>query len=172
MLGKSVIITDRARSTRREVIVSLCLSVHTCGGGGVPQPDGTRPEYHPPARSGWGVPQPGDVHLGHPPPGQVRTGGTPVRGHPPGVPPSQVRMVEYPSQRAPTWGQDGGVPAGPPPGQVSAWSTWYAAVGMSLAFTQEDSSLCLIRYFDDSTGHSKSWENPCYEAWGIRDCRR
>ena len=35
--GQSVF-TDRVRSTRWEVIFSLCLSVHTCGGGGGPWP--------------------------------------------------------------------------------------------------------------------------------------
>ena len=82
-----LIITNRVRSTRREVIVSLCLSVHTCSGeggypsqvqpvgyssqgaptygtprpsqdGGIPQPGRCLPRY-PPAKSGWGVSQPG-----------------------------------------------------------------------------------------------------------------
>ena len=88
----SSLFTDRVRSTRREVIFSLCFTPHL--GGGVPHlaRGGT------PAKSRWGVPQLGPM-------GGPR--GTSLAG-------------------------------GTPPVQDSIWSTWYAAVDMPLAFTQED----------------------------------
>ena len=79
-----MIFTDRVRSTRREVIVSLCLSVYTCGGGGYP------------TRSRWGYPS--QVQSGGGtwiPPSQVRSQGVP---QPRGVPPGQVRCWEVPDQ--------------------------------------------------------------------------
>ena len=92
--------TDHVRSTRREVIVSLCLSVHTlwAGGGG--------------GRGTW--------------PGPAR-GGTPARGHLPGVPPCQVRMGGIPARGCtPQPGQDGGIPQ---PGGAPAWGTKPARSG-------------------------------------------
>ena len=104
-----LIITDRVHSTKREVIVSLCLSVHTCGGH--PGQGGACPGY-PPARSGQGVPQSGGTCGGYPQPGQNRG---------------------YPSQKAPAWGtpparsevrtgvpQPGGTHPGYPPAR-SGW---------------------------------------------------
>ena len=69
--GMKLIFTDRVRSTRREVIVSLCLSVHTYGGGGYP------------ARSsqGWeGGTSARGVTQDPPWPGQVPGGGTEYPG--------------------------------------------------------------------------------------------
>ena len=72
--------TDRVRSTRREIIVSIYLSVNTCpGGGGCPG--------HVQLRGGGGG-YPSQVQLG---------GSTPARVHLPRVPPSQVRTGGYPS---------------------------------------------------------------------------
>ena len=85
-----------------------------------------------PARSDWGYPS--QVQMGREVPqpsvmGEYLRWGPPYRGYPParsdggtwgGVPPS--------------WE---GVPPLPPI-QDSRWSTWYAAVGMPFAFTQED----------------------------------
>ena len=68
------IITDRVRSTRREVIVSLSFSVHTCGeGGGVSDLAGGYPC--------GGVPQWGVPHLGYPP--SDLAGGVPHLKYPP-----------------------------------------------------------------------------------------
>ena len=92
-------------------------------------------------------------------PGQVQTGGcTPTRSD--GVYPSQGVPAqgtcrpgqdgEYPSQGAPTQGTPPsdlarGYPTmGTPPVQDNRWSTWYAAVGMPLAFTRED--FLVLRY--------------------------
>ena len=102
-------ITDRVRSTRREVIVSLCLSVHTCGGGGgvtlarsIRGGGGTSaggaPAWGTPAREvpAQGTPWPGQDTGGYPsqgaptrgtPPGQVRMGVPQLGGHPSRVPP-------------------------------------------------------------------------------------
>ena len=112
----NLFVTDRLRSKRQEVIVSLCQSTRAGGGGEVPQPDltggtparGGPPRVALPARLGQGVPQP--------------------RAYPPGVPLSQVRT---------------GIPLqqGYPRKRDTTWSTWQATVGMPLAFTQED---CLV----------------------------
>ena len=114
----SDIITDRIRRMREGSVFSLS----TPGGGG---------------GGGAGVPWPGPDRVGVPHPGQVRMGGTPVSGWLPGVPPPLARSGRMggspargvPTRGTPTWGQD------------STWRTWRAAVGMPLAFTQED---CLV----------------------------
>ena len=187
----SIIVTDRVRSTRWEVIVSLCLSVHTCGGtparsrwGGEGTPawssqvptcqtwpgvpcQGVPHLGYPcscqvqagctPARSSWGVP-----HLGYPhqtwpegyPAGGYPTLGTPFRpgqGYPSSSTPSPIRpdqgMVPLPARSR--WGvPQPGPPWVPPlpsdlvrgypcwggyPTSGNRWSTWYSAVGMSLS---------------------------------------
>ena len=134
--------------------LSIHLSVHTWGGG-VPQPGPgggvpRRGEYHgyPPVRPGQGVPWQGCT-LGTPPSDLVRGGvyptggypdvGTPTGGTLMGLPCQGVPQWEYPrypSTIRPGWGYPNrGVPwwGGTPPS-----GTWYAAVGMPLAFTQED----------------------------------
>ena len=78
-------------------------------------------------------------------PGQVQMGGTPARssqwGTHLGYPPSQTWLgvaphLEYPP---PLSHLAGGYPCwGGYPTSGNRWSTWYAAVGMPLAFTQED----------------------------------
>ena len=68
------------------------------------------------------------------PPSQLRMGGT----HD-GVPPSRDWVP--PARLGQGGTHNGGTPWsqwGTPPGWDSRWSTWYAAVGMPLAFTQED----------------------------------
>ena len=102
------IFTDRVRSTRWEVIVSLCLSVHTCGGEGYPARSsrlgggggysdqgvpnqgctlmwGT-PPWVPPwsdlAGRGWGYPTSGTPHQTW-----LGGGGYPDGGIPPWIPP-------------------------------------------------------------------------------------
>ena len=68
-IATSHIFTDRVRSTRREVIFSLCLSVHTWGEG-VPPPGPAR-EGDTPARSRQlGVPPAG---MGYPTDGVLDT---------------------------------------------------------------------------------------------------
>ena len=124
------IFTDRVRSTRREVIVSLCLSVHTSGGRG-----GTRP-----GPASWGVP-----HLGYPP---IRPGWGVSQwgGTPPWVPLSDLA---------------GGYPKGGYPTLDNRWSTWYAAVGMPLAFTQEDFHVHMSYFvceLSTFSNHSDHWE--------------
>ena len=57
-------ITDRICSMRREVIVSLCLSVHTLLGGGVPRTGPTRGGGYP----SRGVPLPGGYPTSGSPP--------------------------------------------------------------------------------------------------------
>ena len=85
-------------------------------------------------------------------PSQVQLGGTSARSSKEGTParylgnlppPSQVRTRGegspaggYPGY--PLAGYPGYPPCRIPPGQESTRSTWYAAVGMPLAFTQED----------------------------------
>ena len=79
------IFTDRVRSTRREVIVSLCLSVHTCGG----------------------VPRPGSSQPG----GDTRWGGTPCwGGTPPQVPPMSDLAGGTPPRVLPHQTWPGGTP--------------------------------------------------------------
>ena len=110
-------------------------------------PTGGTPPWVPPVRHGWGVPWQGVPHLGYPP---VRPGW--------GVPRQGVPHLRY-HPVGPGWGvpPTGGYPTlGDPPHpsdlawgvpqwegvshlvQDNWWSTWYAAVGMPLAFTQED----------------------------------
>ena len=98
-----IIITDRARSTRWEVIVSLCLSVHTCRGGT-------------PARScqlGGGTPSQTPVRPGRGYP----TSGTPLldlaRGYPLlGVPHLRYPLLGVPHLGYPHWTWPGIPPAG------------------------------------------------------------
>ena len=92
-----IIFTDRVPSTRGKVIVSLCLSVHTCGGG-------------------WGVPQPGPgggrgvPHLGYPP-SNLAQGSTLMGGgyHTSGTP-HQTWPLGYPTSGTPPVRPGGGVP--------------------------------------------------------------
>ena len=92
--NKSLFFTDRVLSTRREVIVSLCLSVHTYRGGGVPEP-GPGGEGGARARSSQGGTPIGGT-LGTP----VRPGWGTLRGYPnggyPGYP-HQTWKGEYPN---------------------------------------------------------------------------
>ena len=99
--------------------------------GGVPHPrsrwGGT------PSRSRqWGVPHPRS--WGDPLPGAG--GGYPIPGPGGGVPPSQVQAGEVPHPRSRQGGTRLGYP--PTPGRSSIECICYAAVGMPLAFTQED----------------------------------
>ena len=106
---------------------SVCLHL----GGGVPQPGPDR-----------GVPLLG---------GGYPTLGTPcwtwLGGTPPWVPSIEPgRGLPLP-EGTPPWVPPirpgrGGTPAGGYPTSVNRWSTWYAAVGMPLAFTQEDFLVC------------------------------
>ena len=137
-----IIITDRVHSTREGyVLTRVCPSVFLStprgrypgqvqpgggyssqvqAGGGVSQPGPAR-GWGTPARSRWGIPQPGP---GGGYPSQVGPGrGVPWRGvpHLRYPPPSDLAQV--------------GTPMG---GDTPPSSTWYAAVGMPLAFTQED----------------------------------
>ena len=142
------IITDRVRSTTVRYCFHRCLSVYTSGGyagqvqlgGGTPARSsqgssggipcwGTLP-WIPPSGLARGIPLPvgtpiGVPHLRYPPSdlawGVPLQGGYPTSGTLP--PPDLVK--EYPCQ--------GGYPTA-----GNRWSTWYAAVGMPLAFTQED----------------------------------
>ena len=111
-----MLITDRICSMTGRLCFDTCLSIHpstclsVCPQGGVPQPG--------PA---GGFPLPG--------------------GTPPQLPPSQVwwdvHEVGYPPSRdevLPSQVWLGGIT----PIQDNRWSTWFAAVGMPLAFTQED----------------------------------
>ena len=80
------IVTDRVRSTTVRYCFHRCLSVLTCGGGGVPQPGGHLLGYPPqPGRDGR-TPARGCLP-GVPPPNQVGTGVPQPGGCPPGVPP-------------------------------------------------------------------------------------
>ena len=147
--------------------VMFCLSVH--GGRGVPQPGPAGGGGGTPPGGGGG--DPSQVWRGYSrwgtPPQPGLTGG-PWPGPAGGGYPSQVwwggPKVLYPQQG---WGTPGKVWQGvpevgyPPPGrngvsqvgyppgrgyppvQDNRWSTWYAAAGMPLAFTQED---CLVVY--------------------------
>ena len=90
----------------------------------------------------WGPPRPGLpgwyprwgttlAGMGYPR-GQVWQGGTPQQGW--GTP-----LARSDRGGVPEVGYLPPPPAGvPPPVQDNRWSTWYAAVGMPLAFTQED----------------------------------
>ena len=94
------IITDRVRSTRQEVMFSVCPHL----GGGVPRPGPDRGSTPARSRPKVGVPPSRDGV----PPGQVRMGGTPQQGW--GIP-GQVRTGGYPR-----WGylDLDGVPPPPP----------------------------------------------------------
>ena len=101
---------------------SICLST-----GGVLQPDlsgGGGPQGTPAGREvphlARGYPTLGTPHQTWLGGGTLPGGGIPPDGGtPPQVPPCQIWL--------------GGTPA-----RGNRWSTWYAAVGMSLAFTQEN----------------------------------
>ena len=112
---------------------------------------------HPSVCLQGGVPQSGPAWRGYP--SQVQLGDTPAKssqGVPWSGPVRQVPKMGYPHRdgqvrtgRYPTWGNPtlpgmGLSPLPPPPGQDSIWSTWYAVVGMPLAFTQEDFLVFLI----------------------------
>ena len=160
--------TARVRSTREgNVLTPVCVSVHTCGGGGgTPSQDlrsrggtpsqvwlgggagGSTPSQ---AWIGWIPPRHG-VHpprpgMGYPPP-RHGTGYPPRHGM--GYPPRDG--MGYPPQ---TW--DGVPPPGhgtgypPSPRQISIASTCYAAGGMPLAFTQED--FLVLNIFSERTLH-------------------
>ena len=90
----------------------------------VPLPGGTTPLVRP----GWGYHCWGVPHLGYtPPPHQTWLGGYSCWGDPTSGtphPPSDLAGGRYPC-----WGY---------PTSAHRWSTWYAAVGMPLAFTKED----------------------------------
>ena len=88
------------------------LSVHTLGVLGYPPPSARTGLGYPPARTGLGYP-PARSGWGTPPPGQVRTGVPPL---------ARSGWSTFPAPR-----------------QNSRASTCYAAGGMPLAFTQEDS---------------------------------
>ena len=107
-----LIITDRVRSTRREVIFSLRLSVHTWEGG-------------------W---YPGQVQMKEYP-GQVWMGWVPW-GVPPGYPGYPLARDGVPSP----WEAGWGYPPSKTGWGVPSWrgGTRYAAFGMPFAFTQED----------------------------------
>ena len=104
-----------ASEGRGKVIFSVCLSVHTRGGGGLPHPaDGGLVPH--PADGGGGVPHPADGGgVPHPADG----GGYPsAGGHPPsggapawGTPPSRGA----PAQGTPPYRSRWGVPWGTPP---------------------------------------------------------
>ena len=110
---------------RREVLVSLCLSVHTCWGGGVPTwPVGGG--GYPSQVQSWGTPAGGSTppgqgvhHLGYPPSDQA--GGIPARGVPHlGYPyqtwPGGIRARGYPTLGTLIRpGQGVSVPGGTPP---------------------------------------------------------
>ena len=114
----------------RKVIVSLCLSVHTCGGGGG-YPDQVQP-------AGGDTLTGGVPHLGYPHPigpgwgGVSRQGG----GTPPQVPPirpgEEVPKVGYPPRQ--TW-PGGGTPRG-------GYSTSYRITDGVLDTRR---SVCLLR---------------------------
>ena len=115
---------------------------------GVPQIE------YPPSELARGVPLPG----GYPTSGipcQTWMGGTPATGYPIrpgwgypcwGVPHLRyshqtwlgVPLLGVPHLRYPPSDLAGGTPAGGYPTSGNRWSTWYAAVSMPLAFTQED----------------------------------
>ena len=95
------VITDRVRSTRREVIVSLCLLVHTCRGGTPASPSQ-------PMR---GYPDRGVPHLRYPS-SQTWLGGILIGGTPPWVPPPpcQTWLEGYPTSGTPNQTCLGGTP--------------------------------------------------------------
>ena len=101
------IITDRVRSTRREVIVSLCLSVHTYRGRGGTKSGPAGGGYPSQVQAGGryssqvqpGVPKPGPAG-GTPcqtwPREGTHAGVTPARGYPTSGTPCQTRQGGYP----------------------------------------------------------------------------
>ena len=140
-LWLSHIFTDHVRSTTEGyVFTGVCLL--TPGGGGTPANGGAVPKGTYPPRSRWGERVPQGIY----PPSRSRQGGT----YPP---PGPDGGRGYPKVSTLHPGQDRGYPNVPTPDQGiyappssqpglmgldNIWSTWYAAVGMPLAFTQED----------------------------------
>ena len=102
-------------------------------------------EGYTPVRPGWGYPCRGVPHLGYP--SSDLAGGPPAGGYPTLGTPHQTWMGGSPARGSPTLGTPpldlarGGTPAGR---GYPRWSTWYGAIGMPLAFTQED--LLVVRY--------------------------
>ena len=137
------IFTDRVRSTRRELIVSLCLSVHTCRGGGTParssQPRGgtlTRSSHLGGGYPMGGYPTLGTPHQTRPGVPQLGWGYPPwvpllsdlAGGTPPQVPPIRPGWGGYPTLGTPcqTWpgvpplsDLAGGTPTGGTPPRIS-----------------------------------------------------
>ena len=115
----NLLITDRVRSTTGRLCFDTCLSVCLSTGVGTP------------ARSRWREGYPSQVQLGgHP---WWGGGGTLGGGYPPQYPHQTwlgVPHLRYPPVRP---GRGGGIPEAD-----NRWGTWYGAVGMPLAFTQED----------------------------------
>ena len=95
------------------------------GGGGEPWA-GLTGGGGTPARSNGGGRYPSQVHMGYP------RWGTPWQGW--GTPPARTGWGIPDMGYTP----NGVPPPPPPPVQDRKWSTWYAAVGMPLVFTQED----------------------------------
>ena len=137
-----VIYLPTAYVVRGTVMFSICshlgggLRPGTDGGGFIPARSnggypcqvwqGGTPPHVPPVRPSQGYPDWGVPHLGYPP---IR----PVWGVPwQGVPNGGYPTLGTPLVRP---GRGGGVPHLI---QDNRWITWYAAVGMPLAFTQED----------------------------------
>ena len=129
--------TDRVHSTRRDVMFSVCP--HLGGGGGYPG----QVQMGDTSIPGWGYPHPA-LDREVPQPGS--DGGTPARSIMGGtLARSGLRVPQgtpRPGMGDPTWqGYPPGIGTpnmGTPSVQDNRWSTWYAAVGMPLAFTQED----------------------------------
>ena len=135
-----LVFTDRVRSTRGGYIFSLFVCSHLGGGGtrGAPPP---LPHPAPHLDLDGGVQRPAphlDLDGGHPapapPPGPG--GGRPTPPHP--TPPWQAPPPGpgWGAPHPPTWTWMGGCP--PTPHRNNIACTCYAAVGMPLAFTQED----------------------------------
>ena len=147
--GVTPFVTDRVRSTMARLCFDMSVCLSTPGEGA-------------PARSrrGWGREVP---HLRYPSPSDLAHGGTLMGGTPPQVPPHQawwgVPQWGVPILGTPQSGLMGGTPTGGypirpgrgyPPSDLAggryptSGSTWYAAVGMPLAFTQEDFLVSII----------------------------
>ena len=120
-----------AYAVREEVIFSVCLSVHIWGGGGYPI---------------WlmGGGYPIQVQVGGGYPIQVQVGGAPAWGTPwqgmptQGTPPQGGHPPRVPPHPGLGGGPTQGTPPPPPSRSSSIACSCYAAVGMPLAFTQED----------------------------------
>ena len=149
---------------RREgyVLTRVCPSIPVClstpGGGGVPQPGATGGGT--PAKSRWGdVPRPGPTGGGYPSQGEgstpprvspyIRPGwGTPARGIPPWVPPSQTLLGGYPVRPG-----QGSIPPKVPPCQ-----TWLGVP--HLGYTPSDLA-----------GGTPPQVPPVRPGWGVPPCQ-